>query len=107
MAQTATRTVRLHTNSSMASFISQGGRIEMGTIDMGSDLPSTGGSITIGIPTVVACLIQPKDGWVFEYDSGSVFAYKQSSNVLGALTAATSSDISSCSNVAYVAWGWG
>lgn len=108
MAQTATQSTSLNTNASLASFFSKGGKIEFGTINMGSDLPTAGGSLSFSMANCKWAQISTYDGFVFEYDIGSskIFAYKQSSNVLGALTSASSGNLSSLSDVPYMAWGY-
>jgi hypothetical protein len=107
MAITAAIDGQFNTENTIQSFIARGGAMEFGVITFDSSMPSTGESLTFNMRKVVSVNINPYDGYVFEYDrvNSKVFAYKQSSNVNGAL-AAFSGDLSSLSNVPYDAWGW-
>jgi len=108
MSVTATVNVSLNTNASIASFLSKGGKLEFGTLAFDSSMPSTGEDLSFSMKNCEGAVISTYDGYVFEYDvpNTQIYAYKQSSNVNGALTA-YSGTLASLSNVPYMAWGWG
>lgn len=111
MALTKTRYTIFQTQSSLQNALARGVKFEVGTLAMDSQYATGGEAITFPdmARQVMAVIIQPKGGYVFDYDidNKKVIAYMQSSNVAGALTqVASSSDLSSLSNVPYVAFGY-
>lgn len=111
MALTKTRYTIFQSDSSLQNALARGQKFEVGTFALDSEYATGGEAITFpDMPKqVMAVIIQPKGGYVFDYDitNGKVIVYGQASNVLGALTQiAASVDLSALSNVPYVAYGY-
>lgn len=106
---TATKDTSFNQNIALESFQARGGVLEMGTLAFGS-MPGAGFPCSFDVGRLVGAFIASFNGYVFEFDATNnlITVYGQASNVLGALTLIASKvDLSACSGVPYLAFGWG
>ena len=111
MAVTKTTSASLNTNKSLNSFLARGGGFDTGTIAFDSSYISNGGESLTFFNNTKGVFIQPKGGYVFDYDitNSKVIVYYGnydlgSDGVL--IEVPTGTDLLGLSAVPYFAVGW-
>lgn len=109
MALTKTINTGVGVQQSLQGMLARGMKIEFGEIAMDSSYPTGGEAITFpAFKSVAAVFIQPKGGYVFDYDidNAKVLAYYAATSANPFNQVSNTADLSALSNVPYLAIGF-